>query len=98
MKNLYIPKKFFIALLIFAIAMMILGLFVGCTTKQNPDGVKVERNGEYIDYSPGCDPLEVIHLEYNGHKYILFNSYHRLGVIHDPDCPCHKKQDSMFNW
>ena len=32
MKNIHIPKKFFIVLLIFAIAMMLIGLFTGCST------------------------------------------------------------------
>ena len=38
------------------------------------------------------------HITYNGHDYIIFE--HRttrieqnycFGVVHDPDCPCHKQ-------
>lgn len=27
--------------------------------------------------------------EYRGHKYIVFKGPERMGVIHNPDCPCH---------
>lgn len=94
-----INKNFFIALLVFVTVMLLVGLFSGCTpTKQQPDDVKVERKGEYINYMPGQEAICIIHVEYNKHKYILFHSHNRLGVVHDPDCPCCKKQDSMFNW
>ena len=33
MKNIHIPKKFFIALLIFAIVMMLIGLFTSCSSE-----------------------------------------------------------------
>lgn len=39
--------------------------------------------------------LDATHFEYNGHKYILFEEYERWGgIVHDPDCPCHKKDNN----
>lgn len=33
---------------------------------------------------------KVYHFEYKGHKYIKFLRSGGVGVIHDPNCPCHK--------
>lgn len=36
--------------------------------------------------------------DYKGHHYIKFengpdwNSHYAMSVVHDPDCPCHKKE------
>ena len=29
--------------------------------------------------------------EYEGHSYIIYKGSQKGGIIHDPDCPCHKK-------
>ena len=52
MKDMHIPRKFFIALLIFALAMMILGLFVGCvpSSKHMPNDDEIPQPVEYIYY------------------------------------------------
>jgi len=45
----------------------------------------------------------IYEFEYNGHKYIQFvngktYSEHKIGgVVHDPDCPCHKIEKSEEN-
>jgi hypothetical protein len=37
----------------------------------------------------------VVEYEYNGHDYILFDTMNGgLGVIHNPDCKCVKKQSN----
>lgn len=34
-----------------------------------------------------------VRFEYDGHKYIHFSVYvYHNGVVHDPDCPCHKEE------
>jgi hypothetical protein len=104
MKNIHIPKKFFIALLIFAIAMMILGLFVGCA--KNPShNDNVPSPVDYVYYkgngSPGVYKDPVIKFEYNGHQYIRFGEYRSTCVVHDPDCKCHKNNNNnntLFDW
>lgn len=48
MKNIYIPRKFFIALLIFAIAMMLIGLFAGCTCTGTNDKINETVKNEHI--------------------------------------------------
>lgn len=32
----------------------------------------------------------LITMEHNGHSYIVYKGVERGGIIHDPDCPCHK--------
>ena len=37
----------------------------------------------------------VIHFEYKGHKYIVFDKLDRInsagrGIVHDPDCECNQ--------
>lgn len=36
----------------------------------------------------------IIHFEYNGHKYIIFDRLEGMtgtsGVVHDPDCKCNQ--------
>lgn len=47
----------------------------------------------------GCEPKtdsdfaeRITEFNYKGHRYLYFNNGHntRSGIIHDPDCPCHK--------
>lgn len=103
MKNMHITRKFFIVFLIFALAMMILGLFVGCT--QNPDHYdNVPFPVDYVYYkgngSPGVYKVPVIKFEYNSHQYIRFGENHSTCVVHDPDCKCHKNinNNNLFDW
>lgn len=37
--------------------------------------------------------------EYKGHQYIYFSheSWTEAGVVHDPDCPCHKNNPELLN-
>lgn len=37
--------------------------------------------------------IQVLRFEYEGHNYICFrpNSKYNKNIIHDPNCPCHKK-------
>jgi hypothetical protein len=102
MKNIHIPRKFFIALLIFALAMMILGLFVGCVPVTEPND-NVPTPVDYVYYksngSPGVYKEPVIKFEYNGHQYIRFGEYQSTCVVHDPDCEkCKQNNNSLFNW
>lgn len=103
MKNIHIPRKFFIALLIFALAMMILGLFVGCTTNQRHID-NVPSPVDYVYYkgngSPGVYKEPVFKFEYNGHQYIRFGEYQSTCIVHDPDCKCHENNNNnnLFDW
>ena len=33
--------------------------------------------------------MYVYDFEYKGHEYIVFKGPERMGVVHNPDCPCH---------
>lgn len=33
----------------------------------------------------------LITADYHGHRYIIYKGVKKGGIIHDPDCPCHKK-------
>lgn len=95
---MHITRKFFIALLIFALAMMILGLFVGCT--QNPDPYdNVPSPADYVYYKGNSSSgmvykVPVIKFEYNGHQYIRFGEYQSTCIVHDPDCKCHENNNN----
>jgi hypothetical protein len=103
MKNIHITRKFFIALLIFALAMMILELFVGCNCP-GPNDDEIPQPVEYIYYRDGVSPgkykVPVIKFEYKGHEYIRFGEYRSTCVVHDPDCKCHKNNNNnnLFDW
>jgi len=55
-----------------------------------------------ISVDKDCEPFwntrigqydhSVTKVEYDGHRYIFFNEGYRMGVVHDPDCPCHNKE------
>lgn len=104
MKNIHIKREFFIALLIFALAMMILGLFVGCVPVTDPNDDETPQPHEYIYYKDGTTPgkykVPVIKFEYNGHQYIRFGEYRSTCVVHDPDCKCHENNNNnnLFDW
>ena len=37
-------------------------------------------------------PMKARRFTYEGHRYIMFlYNVHMNGVVHDPDCPCHKE-------
>ena len=36
--------------------------------------------------------------EYNGHTFLIFGDRESRCIVHDPDCKCQKKKDSMFDW
>ena len=35
----------------------------------------------------------VTHFTYKGHKYIKFEKPYKIGVVHDPNCPCHENSN-----
>lgn len=37
----------------------------------------------------GMNTLETV--EYNGHRYIMYQGMNKGGITHDPDCPCREK-------
>lgn len=39
----------------------------------------------------GMDTLETV--EYNGHRYTMYQGYNKGSITHDPDCPCREKGD-----
>lgn len=73
---------------ILALLVLVLG-FTGCSYK-----------GERLDVHDSRNVPVVREFNYNGHHYIEFGSVVRKhlvgtyifegGVVHDPDCPCHK--------
>ena len=54
-----------------------------------PVDVDLVYNGTIYHY------LDATHFEYKNHKYILFEEFENWGgIVHDPDCPCHKKDNN----
>ena len=50
----------------------------------------VEEEYLYLKYGQSTSRLYINRFEYDGHKYIMFQSGEsRNGFVHDPDCPCH---------
>lgn len=37
----------------------------------------------------GTNTLETV--EYNGHRYIMYQGMNKGSITHDPDCPCREK-------
>ena len=33
---------------------------------------------------------KVTHFTYKGHRYISFTYGYKMGIVHDPNCPCHE--------
>jgi hypothetical protein len=94
MKNIHVPRKFFIALFIFAIAMMLIGLFAGCACPGPNDTVnEVVKEHAYFTVNGYMNEITIYKFEYNGHQYINFvtGGYDNQTIVHDPDCPSHKK-------
>lgn len=101
MKNIHISRNFFIALLVFALAMLILGLFVGCSPVPDNEITKPEGKIYYKGSSPGTYEDQISKFEYNGHQYIRFGEYRSQTIVHDPDCKCHKNNNNnntLFDW
>lgn len=101
MINPQVGKVFAIAMFIFALIVMLLGLFTSCA----PSNGEIPKSTDNVMYFPsdlgsyaGCS---VRHGEYKGHKYLIFGVDKQISIVHDPDCPCQKKKstsDSMFDW
>ena len=36
--------------------------------------------------------------EYNGHTFLIFGDGESRCIVHDPDCKCQKKEESIFDW
>ena len=46
-----------------------------------------------------CVLVDIKTIPYNGHSYILFRNNSKIsGVIHDPDCSCHKTNETDFGF
>lgn len=59
-------------------------LLSGCCTQ-------VERQEEPTELRLMYEPKKFSH---EGHRYICFRlSVYSAGVVHDPDCPCHKEEE-----
>ena len=69
----------------------------GCAPNPGPND-DVPSPVDYVYYnggSPGVYKVPVIKFEYNGHQYIRFGEYQSTCVVHDPDCKCHKVDDTV---
>lgn len=38
----------------------------------------------------GCEEDEAYRMTTDGHAYIVIKTDCGVGMVHDPDCPCHK--------
>jgi len=81
----------FVILLIILVLLCIAGALSSCTPvnqTKRPELVKYEiKKNRY-------GSMRVLRFEYDGHQYIMFGSVDGRSIVHDPDCPCHKKENS----
>ena len=77
-----------------AIIAILMLLTIGCSDPKRDEfsqGVLT-----YTDYKTEVGSVQVIDIEHNGHKYIVFKSMMfthgvSIQIIHDPDCKCFKE-------
>ena len=75
--------------IIYTIAMAL--CLSACCSTGEIERKESEVKKEYL-YLYGELTLNVVRVEYDGHKDILFRSSEtRNGFVHDPGCPCHEK-------
>lgn len=58
-------------------------------------------NAEHVKVSTEttCTLLDISKFNYSGHSYILFDGdSHLNGIVHDPDCSCHKTTETDFGF
>jgi len=55
-------------------------------------------NSEFSINPSGYSYTSVRKAEYNGHTFLIFGDGEARCIVHDPDCKCQKKKDSMFDW
>lgn len=79
MKNIYIPKKFFIVLLIFAIAMMLIGLFTSCSTESCRAEALQDNKRFQLVYKQDTQFYIILDKETN-QKYLVVNSMYGTGL------------------
>lgn len=77
-------KKLTIAIL----ALLALTL-TGCEDNRTPE------QRQKIDDENRRDDLHTV--EYNGHSYIIYQGRYKGGITHDPDCPCHERNNITEN-
>lgn len=75
-------KKFLI-LLVAVIALS------ACCESSTPTSV-VHPQTESLHVS-GFGAFRLLHVEYNGHQYIMIKGVEQMAMTHDPDCPCLNK-------
>ena len=86
MKNIYAPKRFYIALLIFAIVMMSIGLFISCTTNKPQHNTDVVQNNnrfqtvyfQHFDFGGGS--IYIIVDKETNVKYMYFKNGYGAGL------------------
>lgn len=79
---------------IFYLAAILLA-FIGCTSDYTTTTTNATIEHVDLIYVEGHTSIEVYEIEYNGHEYLIFNSYETMGVEHNPDC---KKCKSQSNY
>ena len=40
----------------------------------------------------GVDCYDVYRIKIENHTYIMMTCHYRMGLEHDPECPCHKEK------
>ena len=62
--------------------------FTGCKIPTPDERKRMEEESRKIDEANIRNELHTV--DYDGHSYIIYESYKRGGIIHNPDCPCHQ--------
>ena len=90
MKDIHIQKKFFVALLIFAVAMVTLGftLFKSNTNEELTANIISEQYCRFMKNGHAKDNVHIIKFEFDGHSYIKFGCGQDQTIVHDPNCKC----------
>lgn len=85
-------KKFILCL--FAVAML-----TSCAPSPYKEAETTDAEHVKVTTENTCTLLDIYRVNYNGHSYILFDGDSNLnGIVHDPDCSCHKSNETDFGF
>ncbi len=78
--------------LIFPITLCII-IFAGCTEVTPEERQQIQRQLQEMDNANRRSDLHTV--DYHGHSYIIYQGRYKGGIIHDPDCQCHQKEEEL---
>lgn len=69
--------------------LIIFALIAICACESRTQSTQLSE-GNSLDYPD-------TYLKYRGHRYYIWYIHSGIGVVHDPDCPCYKRNITTNN-